>query len=345
MCFLKNITNIEKLIKKKKEMRKIIILIFPILLLTLACCVQEGPEETQAVSVQAVDHFSDEDDALLVRLQVINDSLAMENGLVSGTRNFRDILRGIAIIAADIKGAIAGAKLGFSVIPGFWGFVGAGVGAIVGAAIYSAMAAIQYKAPAYDSSMDMSQEKIELVMASIPTNNEFIQEQMAEYDKVVINIPAKYEEALRVGILHNLTLEMYVGTREIENLNATLPSNYKKVLRSSEFKALYNGLMETPLYAISCDSEDFGKQLESMGLERREARIIQKFIQGAENSVTDESSMNQLVNYYVDAIENDNTLSDDQKFAIYSALSTGAYSMGYWCKHYENYSDSGTSNE
>lgn len=82
-----------------------------------------------------------------------------------------------------------------------------------------------------------------------------------------------------------------------------------------------------------------------MGLERREARIIQKFIQGAENSVTDESSMNQLVNYYVDAIENDNTLSDDQKFAIYSALSTGAYSMGYWCKHYENYSDSGTSNE
>lgn len=62
----------------------------------------------------------------------------------------------------------------------------------------------------------------------------------------------------------------------------------------------------------------------------KEDRIVEMFIDVYKEYPTDIYDVNYLINKYIELIERDTQITSLEKEAVYSALSTAAFSSSYW---------------
>lgn len=59
-------------------------------------------------------------------------------------------------------------------------------------------------------------------------------------------------------------------------------------------------------------------------------RIIQLFVEVYQNYPADQHDATEVINQYIEVIESDTQITEEQKQIVYSALATAAFSTDYW---------------
>lgn len=264
-----------------------------------------------------------EKDSLILNLQNLNDSLIL-SAKVNDTRGLRDIFRAlnfVAIIAADIRGAVNGAK---------WGSrIGGWIGGVIGAAIlgvgYSSLAGMCTSAP-LDAPIryNLAQENVELAYASVLADSQLSVKRDFECRNINIYIPKEYSNSFEVGVYHNLTLKALEENKPINvDINQHLSKEQIDIIHSVEFRSQYNQIFVKP-EIISLD--------HMIQNATKEDRIIQMFVDVYKQYPTDMFDVNYIINKYIELIEKDSQITPLEKEAVYSALSTAAFSSDYWAQ-------------
>lgn len=289
-----------------------VIFSFILALLVTAC---SSDEQLLQTSRQEVTNMPFENDSLILHLQQLNDSLLTYQES-RGIKEFFQRLDGIAIIIADIRGAIDGAKWGSKLL----GPTGSVLGAAIGGIAYSAMAAACCSSRA-SSDYPISQLQVELAYVAAVKNDSLLKEQL-DKSIVCINIPQKYDLSYKVGLYHNAALKII---REDIILGYELEEGLTPeeiiMLHSEEFRNNFIYSMNNP-HVFSFDYISANQT--------KEDRIIQLFLQAYQEYPSDVYDVNYLINKYIEIIENDSQITDTQKCAVYSALSTAIFSTNYW---------------
>ena len=289
-----------------------VIFSFILALLVTAC---SSDEQLLQTSRQEVTNMPFENVSLILHLQQLNDSLLTYQES-RGIKEFFQRLDGIAIIIADIRGAIDGAKWGSKLL----GPTGSVLGADIGGIAYSAMAAACCSSRA-SSDYPISQLQVELAYVAAVKNDSLLKEQL-DKSIVCINIPQKYDLSYKVGLYHNAALKII---REDIILGYELEEGLTPeeiiMLHSEEFRNNFIYSMNNP-HVFSFDYISANQT--------KEDRVIQLFLQAYQEYPSDVYDVNYLINKYIEIIENDSQITDTQKCAVYSALSTAIFSTNYW---------------
>lgn len=169
----------------------------------LSCSYVDEPDSviTNDKAYESIDR-----DSLIVNLQNLNDSLIFSAHCneTRGLRNFFRALNFVAIIAADIRGAVNGAKWGAAIGGVAGGIIGAG---LVGVA-YSGLAGLCTSAPMETPiRYNLLQENVEMAYVSVIADHQLPHKMKIECQNIDINIPNKYRKSFEVGVYHNLTLK------------------------------------------------------------------------------------------------------------------------------------------
>ncbi|MBD5300877.1 MAG: hypothetical protein HDS17_05350 [Bacteroides sp.] len=299
-------------------MKQILFIIIGVvnLLLITSCSNNEQPLEN--IENIGVVESPFESDTLIVKLKSLNDSLISQSHHESrGLFSFLRILDELCIIAADVKGAVDGAKWGGSVL----GVPGAVLGSVVVGATYSAMAGLCMDSRSCVENK-IKQKQIELAYVNATLNDELIQNERTENSSMTINIPVEYKSSLDAGVYHNITLKIIDEELPLEYaLEDGLTSEELSMLHSDEFTSKYNYSINNPeVFSIDYMCANPNK----------EDKIIQLFLQAYQEYPSELGDLEYLINRYIDLIESDSQITDLQKSAVYSALSTAAYSTNYW---------------
>ena len=257
-------------------------------------------------------------DPLIVNLKSLNDSLISNRNIES--RGFRDFFRfmdAIAVVVADVRGAIDGAKWGGSLL----GWPGAILGSVVVGATYSTLAGLCCDSRAL-SENKVNLQQVELAYVNATLDEGLIRDEILEATPIAINIPKEYQSSLEVGVLHNATLRIIDEDIPMQyELEDGLSTDEIKMLNSDEFVSKYNYSLENPqVLTLEYINDDPSK----------EDRVIQLFLQAYQEYPSDLDDVNYLINRYIELIEIDPQITEMQKEIVYSALSTAAYSTNYW---------------
>lgn len=217
-------------------------LIIPIFMLLFIAC-SNDEQNLVLVEGHSYENTMLDNDSLIINLKNLNDSLILETQINEG-RGFRDFFRflnGIAIVAADIKGVVDGAKWGGSIL----GIPGAIVGAGVVGATYSTLAYLS--CDTRSSECYISKEKMELAYVNAKLNDNLRTKECLECSVIDINLPQKYMTSKDVGVLHNVTLRIIEEDLPLEyKLEDGLTKDEIRMLQSDEFVEKYNYSLNHP---------------------------------------------------------------------------------------------------
>lgn len=309
-------------------MKKIFCITIFLIVLLLGCT---NNEDCIIESVPLVDtnefYNSNAVDSLFYNLESINSQIEKSNNVK--TRGFGDLMRFLSIVAADAKGAYIGFKYGIAVLQ----ITGGIIGGIIGAVIFSAATALQYKVPAYSEEADISWQRIKIVYSSVISNPKYEDLIILSADDVDISVPKRYEDAIKIGIMHNASLNL-LSHKSLVNKDDTLmfTNDENIIFDSKEFIGLYDYLMENIEDVVSPDLAKIKQLPYYVDTDKISDKIIETFLKGVISSDGDMNTINNLVNSYIQEIESKDILDYEQKLAIYSAFSTCAYSASYWSK-------------
>lgn len=167
----------------------------------------------------------------------------------------------------------------------------------------------------------ISQTQVELAYVAAIKNDGLLKEQI-DKSLVSINIPPKYDLSFKVGLYHNAALKIIgEGLSLGYELEEALTPEEITMLHSEEFRNNFKYSMNNPhIFSFDYISANPTK----------EDRVIQLFLQAYQEYPSDLNDVNYLINKYIEIIENDIQITDMQKCAVYSALSTAIYSTNYW---------------
>lgn len=308
-------------------MKKLFFILFPIVIAIFVACSNddrvESPIQTDnTVLMSDVQHT----DSLILKLKAINEDFINAKSHTSETRGaIRDFFRAIAIAVADAKGFIAGLKVGLSVL----GWVGGVVGGIIGAAVYSTLAGIQFRAPAFDESTSVNRTHIELVVGNVRKDTELQHKMLQACSDVQINFPEKFSEVRKVGIYHNSAL---LSISENSQMNY---DELKRLYSKEEMDLLSSECFNQMFDELENDSNLPFSRTPQLGEDLSRAdEVIDVFLKGFSTFPENMNDVNDLVNSYIEEIEKDSTISMDEKVVIYSTFSTAAYSASFWNRLY-----------
>lgn len=256
---------------------------------------------------------------LLSNLQKYNENLP----LVRAGRPSKGDWFGIA--GSDILGAYHGAKAG-----AYFGAVFGPHGATAGSMICGLICGVGASYTAYDHITRSQTENTDSLQTSIISiyshTNEI--ESLAENNTTEISISydTHYDSiSAKVAILHNIILDELQNpelTLEEIDLNALTPIE-SSIIESTEFQQFFNSNL----------SEIMTEQSLTDALSDN---IIKLFFQALKDSAFDAASVNEIVNDYISIIENDNTMTTQEKEILYTAFSVACYSAVYWEDYYNN---------
>lgn len=279
-----------------------------------------------------------ESDPLIVNLKMLNDSLILESQLkymTADSRGFLDWLKGIGkgfsrwfrksvtIIVADLKGGLAGGSFGFTV----GGPLGASIGGVIVGAGYSAE--VWHKTDAGKTMNNpgglkpIELEKLELALSNARLDGGLVENERNLNDNVSIKIPRMYADCYEVGLYHNVCLRQIVENKldNQEIRKDAFSASELNFLESEDFKNFFFTSIRQPQnYDIDYICEDPSKS----------ERIIQLFIQALEEYPQEFDDINLLIDNYIELIENDGRITDEEKRVVYSTLSTAAFSASFW---------------
>lgn len=145
--------------------------ILPIFILTTcSTSVKDTPDELKPGETTTVVDFESElnSDSTLIKLREFNDAMINNPQNIDKTRGWKEFwgfLKFVAVVVADVKGAIQGAQWGSSCL----GVTGAIVGAVVVGAACSAATGLSY-ANNSRASFIQDQERIELAYVNAKLN-------------------------------------------------------------------------------------------------------------------------------------------------------------------------------
>ncbi len=296
-------------------------------------CNQEVSDLNWNEEQQENNNFDIKEYELVKNLSCLNDSLIYDvksRNFFSDVKKFFEVLDFIAVVAADIRGAVDGAKWGANL----GGWACAIPCAIITSAAYSAMAGIITQldcdegAVTVGNSIDL--RLVEKAYASaVLENNQYSIQSRADEICVSISIPDEYRETSEVGILHNATLSKIKEFQRKDlnfEISDVLSQQQIEVIHSFEFDSLYTNAISNPAF-FSLEFMERNLTLED--------RVVKLFLDAYKEYPTDMDDVNYLINKYIELIEADSQILDEEKKVIYSALSTAAYSSKYW-KEIEN---------
>ena len=288
------------------------------------------------------------------------ESLAFYNKGIESKHTRFSIRNMMQIAKADLYAAAEGAKKGYEAGK-FFGSDGSIVGAIVYGTIVGADASIEkynelYKNSGcaivvdgsgsnnsqgssdgslpvrHDGEGSSSSDEGELstcltpieVLASIYGSQENQSQNQNDYIELIY--PEEYDAiATRIAILHNQVLAA-IDTVNAENITAadtTLSDIETTLINSPEFSIALDTIVQRAVHYESIQPQD---EIDV---------IIQLFID-ATSLASSLQEVTQIANDYIYIIEASNTLTFEQKQALYTAFAVGAYSFDYWTKYNDN---------
>ena len=311
--------------------------VLSLLLIAISFYSCQNDEDLQNTLNLEYSSVSLDSDPLIANLKNLNDSLLQSKDSIDESRSisgFFKNLKQLAVIYADIKGAIEGAKLGFK-----WGkghgllssLAGSAVFAAVMSAMYSAMAAITNSSSNMEQvNINFDQERVELAYVNSVLRQDLVSNELERCSKVKINIPQKNCKDYEAGIHHNITLRLILNEGDLYNYNLEDALSYTELqtLHSREYMNSYKTAYTNPeVFSLSYEVENPSK----------EDKVIQLFLDAYKDYVDNLDDVNDLINNYISIIEKDTNITDEEKSAVYSALSPAAFSSNYWYqKHSRN---------
>lgn len=140
--------------------------------------------------------------------------------------------------------------------------------------------------------------------------------QLDTYD--IPNLPAAYSQAQSVGKLHNLALLHLENDRMFSPNIQMVNDTYASMVSNTRFKnAVRNFMYRTQNGNYTLDNTDIVSS------------VINSFTEAIEN-VTALPQLIRTASAYFNLVNNNFTISEDEKCAIYSSLCVAVYSYGFW---------------
>lgn len=255
-------------------------------------------------------------DELFVSLENFNDSI------LSTKTQTRGFLSFLSIATADIAGAYELGRIGAyagSFFPGYGTVIGGTVGAVAGGVGSSYLAYCGCKMVKYPSDVYTNVKYVYTQMASKIDATKYVD------TNIKANFPGEYKEAVKVGIQHNLMLDAvkndsFKATRGSDNITP-LTKQEEYILNSPEFVSQYNSIM--PRFY----SSDVNKYITD---DSKGAMVIKLFIEVYNKYPQDIDDVNLIINNYIERIEKNPSLTNEEKQLVYNGLAVAAYSFQYW---------------
>lgn len=298
-------------------------ILFVLALLIIVPCIWSCSQDDQPIPAPATsqtvisDAFAN--DPLIINLQALNDSLLLQTkpetrGLFGNW--FRKVLR---IAVADILGAVKGAGLG-----SVFGPAGTYIGAVVvgAASSYDSYHSGDLNLSKASDYNFIPQEDVERAFIIARNSGDTLAERADLTLPDPLKIPQIYIDALKVGLYHNLTLRVIEDSTPLEFcVEDGLTEQEVTFLHSAYFTNGYNEFLSNPQnysfnYAIANPT--------------KVDRIIQLFVEVYQNYPADQHDATEVINQYIEVIESDTQITEEQKQIVYSALATAAFSTDYW---------------
>lgn len=136
-----------------------------------------------------------------------------------------------------------------------------------------------------------------------------------------ITISSDYNDALKVGVIHNMMLDMAIGDSCV---NYVVPQDDPIKLIglndtiSDDFRNIYNQITSTN--NLSLDFNPHSKMMVVSGGYKNAMRAV----------ATSPEYSHYIANEYINYIENSDEFSKREKIGLLSIISVGTYSFDYW---------------
>jgi len=261
---------------------------------------------------------------LINDLQDLNDQLMAERPEMETRGRFWDWVKKNKITIVDIVGSIAGSFLPTGPIT--TPFVAAAASALAGGHWDNAyLGYLNFggtRAGDFDE-ISAFQTRTEAAYKYVDCNKDSLLNDNPIVD-VSLDLPAKYAEmSIKVGKIHNLVLDVLNNEEiDLESYEYELTDKEIDAFRSKEFVEEFNRLM--PYFA----NMDFS----FVDSTRIEYAVIMKFSELYEKYSYESEDVNFIIEKYIEYLENDSTLTEEEKEKIYTGFAVAAYSNDYWNK-------------
>lgn len=286
---------------------------FAIILMALTSCSNERIAIEQETTPQETEISAYRNDPTILRLTTLNDSLIATQ---YGSRSIWSFFKKVCKVAyADIKGAAAGFAFGT--------LIGGPTGAGICATICAVGASADEGEKVFASrSACFSQSDIELAYVNTICNPNVERDPDNYPVRMDYEIPDEFKSCIQVGVIHNLTLNTLRNGEPYEyGIEDGLTQEELVILHSDVFQNQYADFMN--------DETSFDMDY-SLSNNTKEEYIVQLFLDVYKKYPLGVSDVSYIINEYSNIVENDSTLTFEQKRAIFTALSVAAYSTEYW---------------
>lgn len=263
---------------------------------------------------------------LINDLQDLNEQLMAERSMMETRGRFTDWIKKNKVTIADVVGAVAGSFLPTG--PVTTSFVAAAASALAGGEWDNSYLGYLNlggtRAGDFDEISDF-QARTEAAYKYVDSNKDSLLNDNPIVD-VNLDLPAKYAEmSIEVGRIHNLVLDVLNNEEiDLESYEYELTDEEIDAFRSKEFVEEFNRLM--PYFANMDYSFVDSTKVEYV--------VIMKFAELYEQYSYESEDVEFIINKYIEFLENDSTLTDDEKGTIYTGFAVAAYSNDYWNKTY-----------
>lgn len=299
-------------------MKRLKLLLQGFIVSCIALCSQSCNQYSEDINVQA--DYSNEFNETLLTLQRYNDSLP-NNPL---SRRIGRTGR-IAVVLADVGGAVDGAKMGASVGTVFFGPHGTVVGTVIGAVITgTARSYTVYRiADLIDRWRIPNDVEKPLPEVSLVASLYAQQRQTFENGDYALGVNCGIDSAfVEIGICHNKILHAMIDDN-IESVShrdyGTLTKVERSIVESNEFTSGYTTIV---------DNND----IYNFKLQSRLDGIMDLFGQALEKGGTSQYAVCQIVYNYTQTVRQASGLSLEDKECMYSAFAVAAYSYQHWSR-------------
>lgn len=150
----------------------------------------------------------------------------------------------------------------------------------------------------------------------------------------LVNIPEEYEYVRDFGLYHNdclATLEdVEQGLVSLDDVE--LNEDLQTIIQSEEYQQSYDNIILATVSATTIDGLNIDQYVAVDGiyLTGKAVRVYELFLD-VYNSYTDEDAdIIELINRYINIIENSDEFTSDEKEAIYASFMIAADSPQYW---------------
>lgn len=318
---------------------KKVISVFAVLALfcTLISCTQADSDAMgQTTSTTALN--------TLTELETYNDSILKQ---VPETRGLGS---GLAIATADILGAARGIRAG-QTIAGVVGLASGGTGYLVTSGVCGAIcgAGASYAAyavtkkpktkPEMGNLLSQTKQQYKLATSDIITH-------AYTYNtaKDKINLPARYEYLIRIGEDHNgiiavsdqgKEIEYPLASGNIQNSGSAIPVlSYgfdeldSMIYNNPFFLSQYNGICQDIIQTMNGELSENARY--NIDKSPKVNKLLNMFLNVYNKYPKNTNEIAEIVNKYIETIERNNELNDQEKEIVYGSLVVSLYSPQLW---------------